>query len=112
MGQNCMNCHVNGGEGKGWFVAAGTVYKPNLSTTNPNNTIYLYTGPNGTGILKATIEGDAKGNFHTTEDIDFGSGLYPSVKNAANDIQYMSSSITQGACNSCHGVSQDKIWNN
>ncbi|MFN8321670.1 MAG: hypothetical protein U0T74_03330 [Chitinophagales bacterium] len=112
MGQNCMNCHKQGGEGEGWFTAAGTVYKPNLSTTNPNNTIYLYTGPNGTGTLKATIEGDAKGNFHTTESIDFGSGLYPCVKNSANDIQYMSSSITQGACNSCHGVSEDKIWNN
>ena len=107
-----MNCHKQGGSGEGWFNVAGTVYKSDLSTTNPNNTVYLYTGPNGTGTLKATIEGDAKGNFHTTESIDFGNGLYPVVKNSNNDTQYMSTSITQGACNSCHGVTEDKIWNN
>ncbi len=25
-GQNCMECHIAGGDGEGWFTAAGTVY--------------------------------------------------------------------------------------
>ena len=26
MGQNCMHCHVSGGEGEGYFTAAGIAY--------------------------------------------------------------------------------------
>ena len=110
-GENCMNCHHSGGEGEGWFAAAGSLYKPDLSTKNPNATVYLYTGPNGTGDLKATLFGDAKGNFYTTEQIDFSGGLYPMVKSANDSIQYMSDAITIGACNSCHGITQDRMWN-
>lgn len=111
MGQNCMNCHISGGKGEGWFNVAGTVYKSDLSSTYANTTVKLYTGPNGTGTLKYTIQGDAKGNFYTTESIDFGNGLYPVVQGLST-ANYMSSSITSGQCNSCHGVSTDKIWAN
>ena len=112
MGQNCMNCHKSGGEGEGWFNAAGTVYNAAFTATKPNGTIKLYTGPDGTGTLKYTIQVDAKGNFYTTESISFGSGLYPSVTGTTGDVQYMSTAITTGACNSCHNVSTDKIWVN
>ncbi len=109
MGRNCMTCHKSGGEGKGWFNVAGTVYNSTFNNTYPNGTVYLYTGPNGTGTLKYTIQVDAKGNFYTTESIDFSGGLYPAVKgNGAT--QYMNSSISMGQCNSCHGVSQNKIF--
>ena len=111
MGQNCMNCHKSGGEGKGWFNVAGTVYTAGLSNTYPNTTVKLYTGPNGTGTLKYTINGDAKGNFFTTETIDFGSGLYPVVQGTST-AKYMSTTTTTGQCNSCHGVSTDKLWTN
>jgi len=109
MGQNCMNCHKSGGEGEGWFNVAGTVYDSLKSQTYANATIHLYTGPNGSGTLKYTILGDAKGNFYTTESIDFGSGLYPVVA-GAQGTQYMSTSITAGQCNSCHGVSTSRLW--
>lgn len=112
MGQNCMNCHKSGGAGEGWFNAAGTVYNAAFTNVQPNGTVKLYTGPDGTGTLKYTIEVDAKGNFYTTEDIDFGSGLYPGITGTSGDVQYMSSAITNGACNSCHGVSEDKIFVN
>jgi hypothetical protein len=105
MGRNCMDCHT------GWFIVAGTVYASNKSSTYPNATVKLYTGPNGTGTLKYTIQVDAKGNFFTTEATNFGTGLYPSVQgNAA--ATFMQSVITTGQCNSCHNISTDKIWTN
>ena len=109
MSQNCMNCHKKGGEGKGWFSVAGTVYDSLLTNTFQNVIVRLYTGPDGTGTLKSTIYGDAKGNFFTTEAIDFGVGLYPSVQGIST-TQFMSGIITNGQCNSCHGVTTDKIW--
>ena len=109
MGENCMNCHKSGGEGKGCFLAAGTVYNNAGTSIFANATIRLYSQPNGAGSVVATIQGDAKGNFYTTDNIDFGNGLYPSVTNSSGQTSYMSSTISTGACSSCHGVSQAKI---
>lgn len=109
MGANCMTCHREGGEGEGWFVAAGTVYDEQQVNTYPGATVKLYTGPNGTGTLVHTIEVDTKGNFHTTENINFGTGLYPVVIGNV-ETKYMGSSISMGACNSCHGNTTGKIW--
>lgn len=108
-GQNCMSCHVSGGSGHGWFNVAGTVYDTTKTNTYPNATVKLYTGSHGTGTLQYTIQVDALGNFFTTESIDFGSGLYPEVQGNST-TKYMSSLITIGACNSCHGNSTGKIW--
>lgn len=109
MGQNCMNCHKKGGEGEGWFYVAGTVYDSTKTRTYSNTTVKLYTGANGTGTLKYTIDGDQLGNFFTTNAIDFGTGLYPAVQ-GANVIIYMPTATTNGQCNSCHGVTTDKLW--
>ena len=112
MGQNCMNCHKpGGGEAPVWKIA-GTVYNEALTATNPNATIKLYTGPNGTGTLKVTLQVDAKGNFYTTGNVDFTGGLYPSVT-GSTATNSMSSPIETGACNSCHdGVTRSRIWIN
>jgi hypothetical protein len=109
-GQNCMNCHKpGGGEAPVWKIA-GTAYNEALTATNSNATVKFYTGPNGTGILKYTLQVDAKGNFYTSSIIDFTGGLYPSVTSATT-TNSMSSPITSGACNSCHnGVSGSRIW--
>ena len=113
MGQNCMNCHVNGGEGAGWFNAAGTVYTADSSSTYPNVVVKLYSPPDtlGNQVLVATINGDAKGNFFTTASINFGTGLYPEVT-GAHGTKSMAATITQGACNSCHGVSTGRLYTN
>lgn len=111
MGQNCMNCHKSGGEGEGWFNVAGTVYDSSFAHTLGGGTVKLYTGPGGTGTLKYTVQVDTKGNFYTTETIDFGSGLYPAIQGTSN-THYMSATISTGQCNSCHGVSTNKIWTN
>lgn len=109
MGQNCLNCHKSGGAGEGCFTAAGTVYNNLATSTYPNATIKLYSEPNGNGTVVATIEGDSKGNFHTTHPIDWGNGLYPAVTNTLGQTVYMSISTSNGACNSCHGVSKPRI---
>lgn len=109
MGQNCMECHKSGGSGEGWFNLAGTVYDEALANPYPNATLKLYTQPNGGGELKYTLEVDGKGNFFTTETIDFGTGLYPSVK-GNSQTRNMVSAINNGKCNSCHGSSTDRIW--
>ena len=109
MGQNCMECHKSGGKGEGIFQAAGTVYNAEFTSTLANGTVYLYTGQGGTGTLKHTIQVDGLGNFYTTESIDFGSGLYPTIKGATSS-RHMSSPITSGQCNSCHGVTTSKLW--
>ena len=105
MGQNCMNCHKSGGQGDGWFTAAGTMYKPDLVTLQPNTTVYLYSGANGSGNLVATLNVDAKGNFFTTDAIDFSSGLYPAAKGPSGTMHYMSQVTRTGACNCCHNGS-------
>jgi hypothetical protein len=71
--------------------------------------VRLYTGPNGTGTLKYSVEGDGLGNFFTTKNAKFGTGLYPSVQ-GKNGTKHMSTAITTGACNSCHGNTTGKIW--
>ena len=112
-GRNCMNCHVSGGEGSGWFTAAGTVYTADSSNTYTNPVVKLYTAPDSLGnqTLVATINGDASGNIYTTASIDYGAGLYPVVV-GAHSTHYMAATITQGACNSCHGVSTAKLFTN
>ena len=111
MGKNCMGCHSSGGEGSGWFTAAGTAYNAAGTSTYSNVTVQLYTQPMGAGDLVATLYGDAKGNFYTTAAINFGSGVYPVITGTGSS-SYMLQSITQGACNSCHGVSTGKLYAN
>lgn len=108
-GQNCMSCHTSGGSGHGVFTVAGSVYDNSKEFVLPNASIRLYTEVNGTGNLVTTLQSDKKGNFYTTETIDFGTGLYVLVE-GKTATKHMISSLTTGACNSCHGLSVDRIW--
>lgn len=109
-GQDCMRCHKSGGDGEGWFVTAGSVYNSNKQTPYPNATVKLYTDAVGTGTLIGSIEVDGKGNFYSTENIDFGNGLYTTVTGSDGKVKTMNGTISNGACNSCHGNSTDNIW--
>jgi len=107
MGQNCMSCHKKGGQGEGWFSVAGTAYHTDNSTAQ-NVTVKLYSQPDGAGNLVKEIPGDLLRNFFITDIMSFRTGLYPVVE--FNGVKsYMSSSISIGSCNSCHGVSTSKI---
>ncbi|PLX13804.1 MAG: hypothetical protein C0597_11005 [Marinilabiliales bacterium] len=108
-GQDCMSCHKEGGSGEGVFTVAGTVYQSNQTTTYPEATVKLYSEANGTETLFASIEVDQRGNFYTTQQIAFGDGLYARV-DGSSGTKYMVSSLTTGACSSCHGNSTDPIW--
>ncbi len=108
-GENCISCHKEGGEGDGWFSAAGTVYDSLLKNTYPNAVIKLYTQKNGNGNIVKIIEVDRLGNFYTTENIDFSSGLFAAVE-GRNVIKYMQSSVETGQCGSCHGAKINRIW--
>ncbi|MEI6123206.1 MAG: hypothetical protein WCQ95_06200 [Bacteroidota bacterium] len=112
MGQNCMNCHKSGGSGTGTFTVAGTVYDAAMTATNGNGTLHLFTGASGTGTVTATIDVDSKGNFFTTESVDFTSGLYPAITGTSGNTKFMVAKATSGQCNSCHGSTTDKIWVN
>lgn len=107
-GNNCMVCHKAGGQGEGIFTAAGTVYKVGTSTGVNGATIKLYANADASGTPLATMTSNESGNFYTKSSIDFGTGLYVKVT-TANGTTSMGSSITQGACNGCHGVVTDKI---
>jgi hypothetical protein len=111
MGKNCFDCHVSGGPGLGWFEIAGTVYDtvfPN-NKPNPNGTVFLYSDAARTALV-TTLDVDNDGNFYTTDNVNFGSGLFPKVVSKDGDIKYMTNPITQGACNGCHNFDTYKIY--
>jgi len=109
-GKNCMNCHKSGGNGEGLFIVAGSVYQSSLTSPFPNGTVRLTSSAQNTGNLIKSIEVDALGNFYTTQAIDFGTGLYVSVLGTNGEVKHMSSKITTGQCNNCHGNTVAKIW--
>jgi hypothetical protein len=109
-GRDCMNCHVSGGGGAGWFSVAGSVYNKELTDVQPNGLVQFTSEANGSGVIIEEVEVDERGNFYTTESIDFGDGLFVLVKSSQGKIKYMNGKVTNGACNSCHGSGTEKIW--
>ena len=103
-----MDCHKTGFS-DGGFIVAGTVFKTDSVSKNPNGTIYLYSGPKGTDSVIATIEVDGVGNFYTTHPYDLSKGVYPAVVSSSGNKMFMESATTNGACNSCHGLTQARI---
>ena len=108
-GQNCMQCHTNGGKGEGCFSAAGSVYNSALISPISSGKVEFFTQANGAGQLMYTIQIDSYGNFYTTADMNVA-GLFPRVTGPTGTQQSMSSSLSSGKCNTCHNVSTSKIW--
>jgi hypothetical protein len=109
-GQDCMQCHKSGGDGEGHFKVAGTVYDSTKINVYPKATIKLYSAPQGGGNLIKTIEVDGNGNFYSTEKVKFKKDVYPTVEGINGGVKFMSTPISNGNCNSCHGVTTNKIW--
>lgn len=110
FGMDCMNCHKSGGEGEGCFSVAGSVNKMNTTLPVSSGFVKLFTQPNGGGSLKYTIPIDSKGNFYSTDNIEY-TGLYPVIVGSSGSQFSMSSSISTGACNTCHTGSDKLIAN-
>jgi hypothetical protein len=104
-----MDCHVAGRKGEGTWAIAGSCYDSLYTNPYPNATIKLFTKSNGEGTEVASIEVDGLGNFYTTETVNFGSGLYPVVIGTSGKKLSMQSTITTGACGSCHNFNTCKI---
>lgn len=102
---DCFACHREGGTGKGTFTVAGSVYASDQVKPYPNATVRLYDQPSGAGNLVATLEVDGLGNFFTTNAVSFASPLYAEVEDDGGVKVHMSTQITTGSCNSCHGTS-------
>jgi hypothetical protein len=94
-GVNCMGCHYSAGDADGWFTLAGTVYG-----NTENAIVELY---NDT-LLPAvkTIEVDTRGNFYTTDQIDFTGGYFVSTRNSEGTADFMKAPIQTGQCSLCH----------
>lgn len=110
-GEECTTCHKSGGTGEGIFQIAGTVYDSNGININPNGKIELYTGTDSNRVLIKTIEIDGKGNFYTTESVDFSANnIHVSVTGFYGKTKFMTGIPGNGKCNSCHGSTASKIW--
>jgi hypothetical protein len=101
-GKNCLNCHQ--------FTAAGSVYNKALSSGLPGAIVKLTSQANGSGTVLGTFTVNKSGSFYTSSSINFGTGIYVSVTGSSGSTKHMSSAITTGACNSCHGSSTSKVW--
>lgn len=108
VGNDCLACHRAGGVGEGVFTAGGTVYKAGTVTGAAGATVSLFDNAGGAGTPVATMTSSGTGNFYTKSAISFGTGLYVKITSPVGSGS-MSSPITSGACNSCHGVSTGKI---
>ena len=108
-GENCMNCHKEGGSGEGWFTYAGTVYDSLKVNVYPNGTVRFYSAVNQGDTLLYTLEVDGLGNFYTTEQIEYSGNIFVSV---SGDIETRSmvTPLSSGSCNSCHGDTYERVW--
>jgi hypothetical protein len=111
MTGDCMGCHSpNGGANAGCFRVGGTAYDSIAGDSAVQNAIVkLYTQPDGGGEVVATLQVDQSGNFYTTSPISFANGLYAAIISKTG-TRYMPNPTVTGACNSCHGVVNNKIW--
>jgi hypothetical protein len=110
-GRVCFECHGTGGDNEFWWKLAGSIYKPDMVTYNPNGTVYLYKGKGETGVLVKTIEVDGNGNIFTTDAIDAMDSLYIGLQSASGEVKYMPDPTIDFNCNHCHdGVTNPRIW--
>jgi hypothetical protein len=110
-GRNCMSCHHEAGnEAYGlWWYIAGTAFKDDHHVANSGGTVELWTQPNRNGEHLYTLKIDRSGNFYTQKIINFKRGFYPVLISPNGDIKAMTTQITEGACNSCHGITENVI---
>ncbi|MEI6899578.1 MAG: hypothetical protein WCL00_06860 [Bacteroidota bacterium] len=110
-GKACLHCHGTGGDNEFWWKIGGSIYKSDLTTYNPNGTVYLFKGKGSAGVLVKTIEVDGNGNIFTSSDIPLTDSLYVALQNASGDVKYMPIGTLDLNCNNCHdGKTNPRIW--
>ena len=110
-GKACLRCHGTGGDNSYFWAVAGSIYKPDLTSYNPNCTVYLYNGKQPSGVLVKTIEVDGNGNLFTSDKLNNTDSLYIGLQNTSGDVKYMPGPTLDFNCNNCHdGKTNPKIW--
>ncbi len=107
-GENCMQCHLPDGEGEICWQVAGTVYDHNAHQPISGQEVRFFTRPLGQGEMRLGLQSDATGNIYSSDALTFGSGLFPAVIHNG-DTAFMAESISDGACNRCHGNSTGRV---
>ncbi|MES2725780.1 MAG: hypothetical protein V4643_01670 [Bacteroidota bacterium] len=109
-GQDCMRCHNDDKHEASfyaWWNVAGTIFKGS-GALNTEARIELWSEPNGKGFRILSLATDKDANFYSEKIIKFNGGCYP-IAISGVDTVAMSQSFNGGGCNSCHGVSTNKI---
>jgi hypothetical protein len=105
-----LSCHKKGGSGASYavFTVAGTAYKSNGAVQN-QAMIKLFA--HNTNSIAVCIKTNKLGNFYTTQAIPGLSspGVDVEAEGPTGGLMPMSSVLTSGACNACHGVTVSKI---
>ena len=101
FGKNCMDCHHSAGPGEGWFTLAGSV-----SGSSNVTSIELFYDTIASANHK--VEVDKKGNFYTTNEIDYSTPYFVGIR-SNNIIKYMKSKISVGQCSLCHGATTSTL---
>lgn len=98
-GENCMQCHSQGGGADSWFQAAGTlITKQGDTITSGTVTIHFQDGS-----PPVSLEVDSLGSFFTTEELGLPTPIAPIVKdNTTGDAAQMPFTTVSGSCNFCH----------
>ncbi len=111
QGMDCMSCHHEQGNEAydRWWYVAGTVFLSDGTPAPSSGAIELWTKPGRSGEKIYTLQIDAKGNFYTQKIIDFKGGVYPVLVANSGTITAMSTSTLNLACNSCHGISTERL---
>lgn len=111
-GRNCMQCHHDASneasEENKWWYFAGTVFDKGTPAASSGH-IELWTGPGRSGKLLYKASVDRSGNFYTARIFSFEGGFYPVFVSNTGALKEMTTKTTEGACNSCHGVSEPQI---
>jgi hypothetical protein len=112
FGTDCSSCHSKSKEDAvSHFTVSGSVLNESRTLISKNAVIHLSLTPRARKII-STIFADSLGNFFSNEEIDFSKGLYPSLYGTLGideDRKHMRIPVFNGNCNSCHGISEEKL---
>jgi hypothetical protein len=110
-GQNCMACHSATPEGSGglpdgehghqaspYWSVAGTVFYANKTTAGFEGAEIQVTDANGWSF---SLRSNEAGNFYSAESLTFP--LHVCIS-ANGTVSCQQSTLTSGACNSCHSA--------
>lgn len=109
VGRNCQQCHVADGPGEVCWAIGGTAYDSVSGNTLSDVTVRFYKSLTDSSASVFSVDGDAKGNFYTSQDPGLAGWLYPVVTAPNGHTARMTQPINVGSCNNCHGVSTGRI---